>query len=243
MKFSSALSLFAAGVLAAPAEQQQQSPSMLSPVSGPMAKGKRTFGTNTVQQPWGGAIQEATGWKTVTGTTVIPKVTGQSSTAGAAAWVGIDGANCQRAILQTGITTWGDGTVAAWYEWYPALPTYYKPSEFAVKAGDQVRMSVVATSATSGTSMLENLTTGKKVTTPFKDQPALCLTDAEWIIEFGGGATEFANFGTWAITNTSATGTAGTVSANGGTISNVVINNKQRTKCSTSASGMSCTWQ
>lgn len=153
------------------------------------------------------------------------------------------GSSCQRAILQTGITTWGDGTVAPWYEWYPALPTYYSASEFSAKAGDEIFMSVTATSATSGSSTLENRTTGKKITTPFTNQPALCLTDAEWIVEFGGGATEFANFGTWAITNTSATGGSGTVSANGGSITNVEINNKVRTNCSTSSNGVSCKWQ
>lgn len=95
MKFSAVLGLFAAGVLAAPAEQQQQKRHQAAPfrrpVSGPYNKPKADFSADSVQSPWGGSVQEGNNWMTVTGTTVIPSVTGQSSSAGAAAWVGIDG--------------------------------------------------------------------------------------------------------------------------------------------------------
>lgn len=99
MKFSAALGLLAAGVLAAPAEQQQQRRHVAAPfrrpVSGPYNKPKANhgpdFAADSVQSPWGGSVQEGNNWRTVTGTTVIPSVTGQSSSAGAAAWVGIDG--------------------------------------------------------------------------------------------------------------------------------------------------------
>lgn len=95
MKTSALLALLstAAGVLAAPAEDAGAiyGPRR-APVSGPFAKERKSrFGAESVQSPWGGAIQEGNGWRTVTGTTVIPSVTGQSSSAGAAAWVGIDG--------------------------------------------------------------------------------------------------------------------------------------------------------
>lgn len=52
---------------------------------------KKPSGDYSVESPWGGAVQEGNGWMTVTGKTVIPSVTGQDSSAGAAAWVGIDG--------------------------------------------------------------------------------------------------------------------------------------------------------
>lgn len=91
MKFSTAIPFLAAGALAAPAAEQQSDAAMPRPVSGPRVKGEGRFGSNTVQNPWGGPVQEGTNWKTVSGTTIIPKVSGQSSSAGAAAWVGIDG--------------------------------------------------------------------------------------------------------------------------------------------------------
>lgn len=93
MRLSVILSLFGAatGVLAAPAEQLAQGPTK-RPVGGPFARDKaQGFSSKSVQSPWGGSVQEGNGWRTVTGTTVIPRVTGQSPSAGAAAWVGIDG--------------------------------------------------------------------------------------------------------------------------------------------------------
>lgn len=131
----------------------------------------------------------------------------------------------------------------AWYEWWPYEPVYYG-SRFPVKAGDNIRMSVNATSYNSGTSTLENLTTGKQITTPYNNMRySLCLRDAEWIIEFGGGATQFANFGTWDIRNTVASGNNGQATANGGHITNVVINGHQYTNCGANTNGMRCTWQ
>lgn len=105
-------------------------------------------------------------------------------------------------------------------------------------------MSVNATSANSGTSTLENLTTGAHVTTPYSNMGYnLCGTDAEWIIEFGGGATEFADFGTWDIRNTAASGDSGQVTANGGRITNVEINGHVYTNCGANENGMECVWQ
>lgn len=93
MKTSTFLPLFSAIItngLAAPTEQAVAV--ARPPVGGPFSKDRAgTFSTEAVQSPWGGAVQEGNGWRTVTGTTVIPSVTGQSPTAGAAAWVGIDG--------------------------------------------------------------------------------------------------------------------------------------------------------
>lgn len=92
MKGSAVLVLLssAAGILAAPTEHQKL------PVrpwfGGPIPKHRiKEFAPQAVQSPWGGSVQENQGWRTVTGETVIPEVSGQSSSAGAAAWVGIDG--------------------------------------------------------------------------------------------------------------------------------------------------------
>lgn len=93
MKLSTIVSLFgvATGVLAAPAEHLSHGPAK-RPVGGPFSRDRTpALSSKSVQSPWGGSVQEGNGWRTVTGTTVIPRVTGQSPSAGAAAWVGIDG--------------------------------------------------------------------------------------------------------------------------------------------------------
>ncbi|UNI19463.1 hypothetical protein JDV02_005645 [Purpureocillium takamizusanense] len=246
MKTSAAVCLLSAvaGVLAVPTEQiarEAKRPFF----GGPFNKNRngKSFNTESVQSPWGGGVQEGQGWRTVTGTTVIPSVTGQSPDAGAAAWVGIDGYSCQSAILQTGVVAWGDGRVQSWYEWYPEPPVYYG-DQLAVKAGDEVRMSVNATSGTSGTSTLENLTTGQSVTTPYDNMgESLCGSDAEWIIEFGGGAQQFADFGEWDITGAAASGDSGQVDAQGSRITNVEIDGHVYTNCQADARGVECTWQ
>lgn len=150
------------------------------------------------------------------------------------------GAQCSSAILQTGVQALGDGTVSAWYEWYPEPPVYYG-DQFPVKGGDKLRMTVNATSPTSGTSSLENLTTGASVHTPFDNMSeSLCLTDAEWIIELGGGAESLANFGTWSFTDASATSGSGSSSAAGSIIYNIASNGQTITDCSASDSGVTC---
>lgn len=57
---------------------------------------------------WAGAVLIGSGYKTVTGTFVVPTPKapsgGSSSTTySASAWVGIDGDTCETAILQTGV--------------------------------------------------------------------------------------------------------------------------------------------
>lgn len=99
MKLSVIFGLAAAGVFSSAIEQEQQQTHSAAPfrhpVSGPFNRDKTdersTLAAQNIQSPWGGSVQEGRGWRTVTGTTVIPRVTNQSPNAGAAAWVGIDG--------------------------------------------------------------------------------------------------------------------------------------------------------
>ncbi|ATY59623.1 ase aspergillopepsin II [Cordyceps militaris] len=212
------------------------------PVGGPLHKKVGSFAGQQVNSPWGGGVQEGRGWTFVTGTTKIPSITGQNSYAGTAAWVGIDGYSCQSAILQTGVQAHGDGTVRAWYEWYPEAPVYYD-DQFPVQSGDVIRMSVNATSATSGTSTLENLTSGRSVTTPYDNMSeSLCGSDAEWILEFGGDSQTFADFGEWDFYDTQATSAQGTVSADGSTITNVKIDGQTLTNCRADSQGVECAY-
>lgn len=76
---------------------------------------------------WAGAVLVGSGYKSVTGTFVVPTPSipsgGSSRTEYAAsAWVGIDGDTCQTSILQTGVDFYIQGSSIsydAWYEWYP----------------------------------------------------------------------------------------------------------------------------
>ena len=118
------------------------------------------------------------------------------------AWVGIDGDTCGSAILQTGVdfVTHGNRTsfdgrrvllrltlrlnpfllILAWYEWFPAPSIDFK--HISLAAGDVIRTTVVATSLTSGSAVLENLSTGQTVSHTFSNQPSLCQANAEWIV-------------------------------------------------------------
>lgn len=71
--------------------------------------------------------------------------------------------------------------VAAWYEWYPDYAYDFSGITFA--AGDEVSLSVTATTAFTGTAVIENLSTGAKVTKALVSLFSLCKENAEWIVE------------------------------------------------------------
>ncbi|KAH8820185.1 concanavalin A-like lectin/glucanase domain-containing protein [Xylogone sp. PMI_703] len=203
----------------------------------------------TVQSNWGGAIIETSGVTAVSATANVPRGSGGSSAAGTA-WVGIDGANCQSAILQTGFDWYGDGTYDAWYEWYPEFSDNF--SGISIAEGDEITMSVVATSRNSGSATLQNLSTGQKVTKNFSGVTAgnLCQTDAEFIIEdfeecnSSGSNCQFVPFSSFtpAIKFTGATTTANgrNVPLSQAEITEVIINNRDATSCSISGSTLTC---
>ncbi|KAK6000701.1 hypothetical protein QM012_003426 [Aureobasidium pullulans] len=140
---------------------------------------------------WAGGVLEGSGWKTVTGTFTIPRVTvpsgGSSRTLySASAWVGIDGYSCESAILQTGVDfsiQGGAVTYDAWYEWYPDYA--YDFSGISFSAGDSVTVTVTASSTTGGVATIKNNSKGTSVSHTFSGENAgsLCQTDAEWIVE------------------------------------------------------------
>ena len=98
---------------------------------------------------WAGAVLIGSGYKSVTGTFVVPTPKapsgGSSSTEYAAsAWVGIDGDTATNSILQTGVDFYvqnGQVSFDAWYEWYPDYA--YTFSGFAISAGDTIRTTYV----------------------------------------------------------------------------------------------------
>lgn len=118
-----------------------------------------------------------------------------------------------------------------------------------ISAGDSILMTVVATSTTSGTATIENLTTGKTVTETFTDvtDGSLCEYDAEWIVEDFeecGNTCEFvpfADFGTITFTDATAVVNGETVTPADATILDIE-QSKVLTSCSASSSTVTCTY-
>jgi hypothetical protein len=128
----------------------------------------------------------------------------------------------------------------AWYEWYPSPGEYFSGITFA--AGNEAKLTVTATSTTSGTAVIENLTTGETVTKELTSSYALCLQDAEWIVEDfeeGDSAVPFANFGSVAFMNAEATTSVGTAEGPGEAsyIFDILQNNQVLTSVTTSSTG------
>jgi len=162
---------------------------------------------------WAGAVYaEGDGTYTaVTGTFTVPTPSGDGA---ASAWVGIDGDTCDTAILQTGVDFTSDGgevSYDAWYEWYPDYA--YDFDGIDIASGDVIKLTVTATSTTSGTAVIENTSNGQTVTQDITSTSALCEENAEWIVEDfeeNGSLVEFADFGTVTFTDAYATTADGT---------------------------------
>lgn len=113
-------------------------------------------------------------------------------------------------------------------------------------------MSVVATSLTGGSATLENLTTGQKVTQTFSDVTAgsLCETSAEFIIEdfeeCNGNNCQPVPFASFSpavkFTKCSATAKGKSVALSSAELSEVIVNNKDLTKCSVSGTTLTCSY-
>lgn len=116
------------------------------------------------------------------------------------------------AILQTGVSMTvqnGKTSYSAWYEWFPDYMRTF--STLKVSPGDQIKATVEARSTTSGTAILENLTTGRRAQHTWRDASKLgklCQANAEWIVEdfsVNGGLIPFADFGRVRFDNASYT--------------------------------------
>ncbi|KAJ6024242.1 hypothetical protein N7540_005039 [Penicillium herquei] len=163
-------------------------------------------------QNWAGAVLIGTGYTSVTGVFTVPTPQAPNGSSGtgnyaASAWVGIDGDTWNKAILQTGIdftVRGGNASFSAWYEWYPEYA--YDFTNISISAGDEIKVSVQATSKSAGFAIVENLSTGVKVSHEFfgGEGGELAELNAEWIVEdFQQGLTlvDFADFGTVSFRN------------------------------------------
>jgi len=191
---------------------------------------------------WSGSVitdpPSGEAWKTVTAEFTVPKPSG-SSGASASAWVGIDGDTCSTAILQTGVDfTVGSG-YDAWYEWYP---DYAYDFTLSISEGDVIRTTVTASTKKAGKAVIENVTTGKTVTKAITSTSALCLENAEWIVEDfeeGSSLVTLADFGSVKFTNAKATTASGTVQGPAdGTVLDIKQSGTVKTSVSTGSSSL-----
>ena len=125
-------------------------------------------------------------------------------------------------------------------------------SGISISEGDEIQMTVTATSTTSGSAVIENLTTGEIVSQDFSDvtDGSLCEYNAEWIIEdfeeCDGNSCSlvpFADFGTVEFTSCSAIQDGSTVGVSGATILDIEQNSKVLTSCSDTSSTVTCTYE
>lgn len=192
---------------------------------------------------WAGAVLVGSGYTSVTGQFKIPQPSPPPGADGstqycAAAWVGLDGDTCQSAILQTGVDFCIQGSqtsLDAWYEWFPDAAYNFDGISFNV--GDEVKVSVEASSKSTGTATVENLSSGQTVHHTFSGgtQGNLCETNAEWIVEdfeSGGSEVPLVNFGSVTFTSASASDGGSTVDTSGSTI----LDMRQQGKVITSSS-------
>ncbi|KAF7793421.1 hypothetical protein EIP86_004533 [Pleurotus ostreatoroseus] len=200
---------------------------------------------------WSGAVLVASSgtFKSVTGTFTVPtpkSPSGSRGSSAASAWVGIDGDTCDTAILQTGVDFTVDGSEVsfdAWYEYYPDFATDF--SGITVHAGDEIKLTVTASSTTSGTAVIENVTRGQTVSKSLSSSAKLCQENAEWIVEDfeeGDSLVPFANFGTVEFTGASATTSSGTVTPAGATLIDIEQNGQVLTSASTSGSSVTVSY-
>ncbi|KAJ6144878.1 hypothetical protein N7470_008773 [Penicillium chermesinum] len=256
MKFNVALSgaLFAASALAAPLTAKRQARHEARRLA--RAEGAKTQrhsnppfqpdthdvlqlnSTSHVQYSsnWAGAVLVGSGYTAVTGV---------SEAYSASAWVGIDGDTDGNAILQTGVDfTIQDGEVSydAWYEWFPDYA--YDFSGIDISSGDVIKVTVEATTKSSGTATVENTSNGQKVSHTFTSgevEASLGEVNAEWIVEDfeqNGSLVPLVDFGTVTFTDAEAVDNGATVTPAGAQILDIKQNNQVLTDSSVSGSSV-----
>lgn len=197
---------------------------------------------------WSGGVLTAppsgTTFTSVTAQFTVPRPSlpsGATQDSYASAWVGIDGDTYTNAILQTGvdfgISTSGQVSYDAWYEWYPDYA--YDFSGIDIGTGDDIKITVTSTSNRAGSVVIENLSNGQLVTqslTAPSSTATLGGQNAEWIVEdfeSNGSQVPFADFGKVAFTHAAArTANGGSVGTSGVDILDISQNGKVLTSAS-----------
>ncbi|KAJ6556497.1 peptidase A4 family-domain-containing protein [Mycena vulgaris] len=166
---------------------------------------------------------------------------------GGSAWVGLDGMTCQTSLMATGIDfIYFNETISAndMYAWTEVYPNPGVDLSMSVNAGDTIKLTVTATSTTTGTAVVENLSNGQSSTVSLTTSSPLCLKNAEWIVEDFQESTfliPFVNFGSITFTDASATTQSGSTvgpSGSGSHLINMVQSSLRFASASSAASSV-----
>ncbi|KAJ6447145.1 peptidase a4 family domain-containing protein [Purpureocillium lavendulum] len=189
-----------------------QARSVLDPNAGNGPSNSPSKRKDVLMNNWCGPVKQVDQVSSVGASWKVPSVSRQRGTTDDNwfyHWVGIDGVGNCNVLLQagTGSTIYQSYTdTYAWYEFYPGNMTYAR--EVPVAVGDSVYVSVVATSATTGTIYIENQTNQKSHTYYLQsDFGPLCLQHAEWIAEAPG--KPLPNFSTFTMSGAKGTTSGG----------------------------------
>lgn len=153
-------------VAAKPTATKTLSPPPAGAASG-LATSTATFGPGGFAGPLVGGSTITTIKANLTVPTVQIPPNGQTSGLqyGFAAWVGIQGTG---ALWQTGIFATVSGSndpeYSLFYDWFPEGGAASFSNGFTFGAGDQIYMTVTAGSSTSGTALVEKVSTGETAT-------------------------------------------------------------------------------
>ncbi|KAJ5224954.1 Concanavalin A-like lectin/glucanases superfamily [Penicillium chermesinum] len=228
MKFTTAITtaILATGAFAAPRPglvERLQSRGVLSRQSAPadkagadhpleekgvLEKGGHDGAQVQYSNNWAGIVREnppaSATYTAVSATFTVPNPTATDNSGNmqaASAWVGIDGDTYTNAILQTGVDCYiqdGQKSYDAWYEWFPNSAQNF---DLDLTAGDVIVATVQSSSPSEGVAMIENKSTGQKVTKSLS-APSSTATlggqNAEWIVEdfnSGNAMVPLVNFG------------------------------------------------
>jgi hypothetical protein len=207
------------------ASQRHTNP--LAPIEVPRTEAVEAPNNATIEYSgnWSGAVlvspPSGETFSEVSGTFTVPSMLSAGTNVAAAAWVGIDGATFQTAILQGGVyfqsDSEGTATFGSFVEWWPNYATDIAQSDFPVSAGDVVTVNIVATTDKEGTVTLINETQNVTFSSPQTAPTKLAYLggqNAEWIVEDytqNGGIVPLANWGTLTFDKTSASTSARTL--------------------------------
>jgi len=170
----------------------------------PRAYNQNQAGAVILRPPEGDTFKSVTGSFTVP-TIAVPRGGNAATKYSASIWLGIANNRNQDAVLQAGITMAIQSSVTTFYSWSgwtPDKSTNFTTTDFAVKSGDSITITITSTTVTEGTVVLENVTTGKKVTKAVTapssvDPTALTAQSVDVIVEgyqVNGGLPDLADF-------------------------------------------------
>lgn len=168
----------------------------------------RVSSTTYTSTNWSGYLATGGNFSTVSGSWVVPAVTGEAGVDSYdGAWIGIGGVTAQD-LVQVGtldnVAT--DGTISSAI-FYEILPAEAVIVDMPVKASDSISASITEMSLNQWLVVINNLTTGGNFTKSISYTSS--HSSAEWIEEdpsyISGSLMPFANFGTIAFSSLRAT--------------------------------------